>query len=66
VTAINPVHETFLRHRDRLEREHRGKHALVSSNEIVGIFDTVADAELVLRARFSEGPMIVYHIGHTK
>jgi hypothetical protein len=66
VTAINPIHETYLRHRARLERDHRGQHALVSSNEIVGVFKESAAAEVELRARFSEGPMIVYHIGHTK
>jgi hypothetical protein len=66
LTAINPVYETFQKHRHRLESEHRGRYALVSSNEIVGINDGAEEAAAELRARFSSGPMVVYCIGHTK
>lgn len=66
MTAINPVYETYQRHRAGLEREHRSKYALVSSNEIVGIFDTAEDANFALRARFFSGPMVVYQVGQVK
>jgi len=66
VTAINPVHQTFLRHREQLERDHRQKFALVSANEVVGVFETEADAKAALQARFPNGPMLIYHIGHSR
>ena len=56
LTAINPVYEAFQKHRHRLESEHRGRYALVSSNEIVGIYDGAEEAAAELRGRVLQWP----------
>jgi hypothetical protein len=54
---------TLDREKDRLEKEHRGKFALIRGDEVIGTFDTFdAAAEEALR-RFGQGPYLIRQIG---
>ena len=54
------------RERERLEREHRGKFALVRGDELVGTFDTFQAAADEAVRRFGRGPYLICHISDEK
>ena len=46
-----------------LEREHLGKWALISGEELVGVFETFEDAGAVAARRYGRGPYLIRKIG---
>jgi hypothetical protein len=52
----------YERHRETLERDHKGKVALVHGNELVGVYDTLVAACEEAHNRFDLDPFMIKEI----
>jgi len=54
---------TYEKHREKLEKDHFGKYALVHDDQLIGVFDSFQEAAEEGLRLFGQGPFLVRQIG---
>lgn len=61
--ALETEIATYEQKREELERHYMGKFVVIQNGDIVGAYDTFANAAAMAVARFGRGPYLIRQVG---